>query len=190
LESPNLAPADGKTLAVPEWDGITFKPPANVQVEMTGSTTISSFAGVGCVRNDWSPADLVYIGTTANKAQYQVKGSHVYAQANEKIPIVVYATGVDGTSISKGPTKVGRGHAAKVLFASNPKKQRSIAQEVVAGSVFPFEAGPNWAGRFKTGSSAMRDGSRKRRISDNLVRRRWYAEHRARRFRLRFELSN
>ena len=79
-----------------------------------------------------------------------------------------------------GPTKVGRGHAAKVLFASNPKKQRSIAQEVVAGSVFLF-AGPHWAGRFETGSSAMSDGSRKRRISDNLVRRRWYAEHRARR---------
>ena len=115
----------------PKWDGITFKPPANVQVEMTGTTSISSFAGVGFVRNvaanfyvtlngtadtninnvhaqinwgdssDWSPADLVYMGTTANKAQYQVKGSHVYAQANEKIPIVVYATGVDGTSISR-----------------------------------------------------------------------------------------
>lgn len=32
----------------------------------------------------------------------------------------------------------------------------------------------------------MPDGSRKRRHSDNLAKRRWYAWHRARRFRRRF----
>ena len=36
----------------------------------------------------------------------------------------------------------------------------------------------------------MPDGSRKRRLSENPTRRRWYAEHRARRFRRRFGLSN
>jgi hypothetical protein len=32
----------------------------------------------------------------------------------------------------------------------------------------------------------MPDGKRKRRHSDNMAKRRWYAQHRARRFRRRF----
>jgi hypothetical protein len=115
----------------PNWGSRSFKPPANVQLEMTQAPAITTFAGVGFQRNavanlyvtldgkpdtkladvhaqinwgdssGWTNAELVYVGINANKAQYLVKGSHVYAEANSSIPVVVYAAGIDGTSLSK-----------------------------------------------------------------------------------------
>jgi predicted chitinase len=47
----------------------------------------------------WTKGDLVYMGNNGSFADYLVKGSHVYANTNGNgIPIVVYASGPDGTS--------------------------------------------------------------------------------------------
>jgi hypothetical protein len=48
----------------------------------------------------WTSADLVYTGSDAEKAFYQIKGSHIYNQPGRDIPIVVFVTGPDGTSTS------------------------------------------------------------------------------------------
>jgi predicted chitinase len=49
----------------------------------------------------WTKGDLVYMGNNGSFADYLIKGSHVYAKTNGNgIPIVVYASGPDGTSTS------------------------------------------------------------------------------------------
>jgi hypothetical protein len=48
----------------------------------------------------WSAADLVYVGNSSGYAEFLVKGSHVYQQTENDVPIVVYANGPDGTSTS------------------------------------------------------------------------------------------
>jgi hypothetical protein len=106
--------------------------PANVQMELFTSASVQSFAGVGFRQNvvatlavsqngqpypslghvhaqinwgdsaSWTTGDLVYLGNNGNYANYLVKGSHVYKQANGNgIPIVVYASGPDSTSTSE-----------------------------------------------------------------------------------------
>ena len=104
---------------------------ADVQIQLLAGSSVQSFAGVGFRRNvvaslaislngqpdpnlsdvhaqinwgdsaSWTAADLVYMGNNGSFADYLVKGSHVYKQANGNgIPIVVYASGADGTSTS------------------------------------------------------------------------------------------
>ena len=106
--------------------------PANVQIQVFTAASVQPFAGVGFRRNvvatlavslngqpypslgqvhaqinwgdsaSWTTGDLVYLGNNGNFADYLVKGSHVYKQANGNgIPIVVYASGPDGTSTSE-----------------------------------------------------------------------------------------
>ena len=104
--------------------------PANVELGLGGYGTVYSYAGVGFQENElatlqvqlngqadpnlsdfhvqinwgdsaaWTTGDLVYTGTSGDWAEYMIKGSHVYQQANTNIPIVVYVTGPDGTSLS------------------------------------------------------------------------------------------
>ncbi len=105
--------------------------PADVQIELFSAASVQPFAGVGFRRNvvaslavslngqpypnlghvhaqinwgdsaSWTTGDLVYMGNNGNFADYLVKGSHVYKQANGNgLPIVVYASGPDGTSTS------------------------------------------------------------------------------------------
>jgi hypothetical protein len=48
----------------------------------------------------WSVGDLVYMGNNGSFSQFLIKGSHIYSQPNSNIPVVVYVTAVDGTTIS------------------------------------------------------------------------------------------
>src|SRR6185312_7612357 len=50
--------------------------------------------------SNWTEAELVYTGTSGSNAQYLVKGSHIYSTQSSGMPLVVYATGADGTSFS------------------------------------------------------------------------------------------
>ncbi len=107
--------------------------PANVVVQLGSATPINSNTGIGFNENEvatlaasvngqadttlsdfqaqinwgdsasWTAGDLVYSGTNGGYADYIIKGSHVYAKASSDIPIVVYATGPDGTSTSAKP---------------------------------------------------------------------------------------
>jgi len=116
--------------------GSNSMPPANVQIQLYGAYTLDSYAGVGFQENEvatmqaqvngqadatlsdfhaqinwgdsatWDSADLVYLGTNGNWADYLIKGSHVYQQPNTNIPIVVYATGPDGTSTAFYPNDI------------------------------------------------------------------------------------
>ena len=47
----------------------------------------------------WQPTDIVYEGTNTPWADYLVKGSHIYEKTGTDIPIVIYVTGPDGTSV-------------------------------------------------------------------------------------------
>ncbi len=111
-------------------------PPANVQIQVSGSPGLSSYAGVGFQENDvgtmlvqvngqpdttlsdfhaqinwgdsasWTAGDLVYQGSDSVWAHYLIKGSHVYQNPDSDFPIVVYVTGPDGTSASLSPSDV------------------------------------------------------------------------------------
>ena len=102
--------------------------PANVQIQLYGSYTLNSYAGVGFQENEvatmqvqvngqpdttlsdfhaqinwgdsasWNSGDLVYQGTNGGWADYIIKGSHVYQKPGTDIPIVLYVTGPDDTS--------------------------------------------------------------------------------------------
>ncbi len=107
--------------------------PENVQIELYGGYSLTSYAGVGFQENEvatmavsvngqadtkpadfkaeinwgdgasWDPGSLVYQGTNGNFAEYIIKGSHVYQTADTAIPIVIYVAGPDGTSVSLEP---------------------------------------------------------------------------------------
>jgi predicted chitinase len=117
---PGTVPPQGKPTAA-----------ADVNIQLFTASSIQSFTGVGFRRNvvaslsialngqpdpnlsdvhaqinwgdsaSWSAGDLVYMGNNGSFADYLVKGTHVYSQANGNgIPVVVYASGPDGTSTS------------------------------------------------------------------------------------------
>jgi GH24 family phage-related lysozyme (muramidase) len=48
----------------------------------------------------WTAGKLVYVDSDSASSFYEVTGSHTYAHAKQQIPIVVYVTGPDGTSVS------------------------------------------------------------------------------------------
>src|SRR5262249_14904457 len=103
--------------------------PTNVQVSLIGGYSISSYAGVGFRENlvaglsgnlnrvpdphagdfhafvnwgdssQWFPADVAP-NTGGAGPSFLVKAGHVYAQANQQYPVVVYAIGPDGTSVT------------------------------------------------------------------------------------------
>lgn len=100
--------------------------PENVVLNLDGGYSVSSVAGLGFNQkqlasftvsvdgqpdnkpgdfhaqinygdsSSWSAGTIVNVGT----GEFAVKGSHIYKQPNTNIPIVVYITGPDGTSIS------------------------------------------------------------------------------------------
>jgi predicted chitinase len=78
---------------------------ANLAISLNGQPD-PSLSGVHAEINwgdsaSWTKGDLVYMGNNGSFADYLIKGSHVYAKANGNgIPIVVYASGPDGTSTS------------------------------------------------------------------------------------------
>jgi hypothetical protein len=104
--------------------------PEDVQLQIMSAGAINSYVGVGFQENDlgyilaqvngqadtilshfhaqvnwgdsssWNKADLVYEGVNGNWAEYLIKGSHTYDTAGTNIPIVLFAQGPDGTSIS------------------------------------------------------------------------------------------
>ena len=106
----------------------------NVQIQLYGSYTLNSYAGVGFQENEvatmqvqvngqpdinkgdfqaqiqWgdgksSTGDLVYLGTNGGWADYLIKGSHVYQNTGTDIPITLTVTGPGGTSASFLPQR-------------------------------------------------------------------------------------
>jgi hypothetical protein len=109
----------------------TTSSPADVQLSLTGGGPVGSYAGVGFQENpvanlsvsvngqadpylsdfhveinwgdsdSWTSGDLVYQYSSGGWSYYLIKGSHIYQQAASAVPIVVYVTGPDGTSVSR-----------------------------------------------------------------------------------------
>lgn len=101
-------------------------------MELYGSYTLPSYAGVGLQENEvatmqvsvngepdpnkgdfsatinWgdggsSTGDFVYMGSSGTASTYLIKGSHVYQNAGTSIPVTVTATGPGGTTATMNP---------------------------------------------------------------------------------------
>ena len=129
--------------------------PANVVLQLGSATPINSYAGVGFQENevatlaaslngeadttlgdfhaqinfgdsaDWTTGDLVFINQNGGFGEYIIKGSHVYTQANTNIPIVVYATGPDGTSVSAQTTYANVANMPSGISGTQPSSLNS-----------------------------------------------------------------
>lgn len=150
--------------------------PEDVQVRLAGNYSVSSYAGVGFQENQvailyatvkgqpdttladfnaqinfgdsasWNPADMVYDGTSGDSAMYIVKGSHTYDQATSSVPIVVYASGPDGTSTSA--------ETASASVSSMPSGIAGAQPSPTAHSAAPEDIHVQLAGSYNTSSEA------------------------------------
>ncbi len=82
----------------------------------------------------WDTGTLVYQGINGNFAEYEIEGSHVYQKTGTDIPIVLYVTGPDGTSVSSYPNDIDSANVA-----ANPNA-------IALGSLSPTEWQQNKAG--------------------------------------------
>ncbi len=95
---------------IDSYTGVGFQenPVASFEAKVIGQpdSTLSDFRAQINWGDDntWTTGELVYEGNNGSFADFTVKGSHVYTQSNQNIPIVVYITGPDGTSVSYSPT--------------------------------------------------------------------------------------
>ena len=135
--------------------------PAKVQLQLGEVFTISSFIGVGFQRNavanlyvslngkpdtnlshvhaqinwgdssSWTEAELVYTGTSGSNAQYLVKGSHIYSTQSSGMPLVVYATGTDGTSFSSAEPRSSVANPQRHSWRTAAKFDHGIAPAYV-----------------------------------------------------------
>lgn len=97
--------------------------------------------------NSWSQGSLVYQGDNGSFADYIVKGTHVYTQSNSNgFPIVVYATGADGTSTSgeectADVSPMPSGIAGTTPSATGSASPEQVEVELGAASTISVQSG-------------------------------------------------
>jgi hypothetical protein len=179
--------------------------PADVKLEIYGAYTLDSYAGVGFQENEvatmqaqvngqadetlsdfhaqinwgdsasWYSADLVYLGTSGNWADYLIKGSHVYQKPNTDIPIVVYATGPDGTSTAFYPNDIDSANVvampsgiagAQPSAAANPAAPANVKLQIYGAYTLTSYAGVGFQENEVATMQAQVDGQPDETLSD------------------------